>query len=324
MRPTTVNLAHAVPVLRRTDGWLQVGLAPSRSVVLPPAAEPLLRACDGTLGRDDIVAQLGAGASSTLALLLRNHLVVAQQPLPGSHDAVLRAHGLAAGVPHADVRVVGGGRLGSTIAMLVSAMGLPQVRVVDPRPVTAADVTPWGANRIDIGVRRDHTCAALLERMHRGAQSHHARPGPRDQPAVDILVLDQVADWPWLDARAATDQMAADVAHLVVAPGSDCVAITHVIEPGVTPCLGCHHHAQADADGQWPQLCLQLAQRTAVDTADLGLVLVGAWRAAQTLAEWLLGRGRRAGAQYVGLDNGNVMRAWERHPACGCAWDSGD
>ena len=153
--------------------------------------------------------------------------------------------------------------------------------------VTAADVTPWGANRIDIGVRRDHTCAALLERMHRGAQNHHARPGLRDQPAVDILVLDQVADWPWLDARATSEQMAGDVAHLVVAQGADCVAVTHVIEPGTTPCLGCHHNALADADGDWPRLCLQLAGRPAVDTADLGVVLVGAWRAAQTLPGWI-------------------------------------
>lgn len=318
----SLTLAHGVPVLRRPDGRVQVGLAPDRSVVLPEAALPVLQACDGTQDAAQIVSAMGHDALATLSLLIGNELVVETTPRSGAHDAVLRAHGLASGVAHADIRIFGGGRLGSTVAMLIAALGLPHVRVIDGRPVTASDVTPWGAGRIDIGVRRDHTCAALLERMHRGAQNHHARPGIRPEHALDIVLLDQVADWPWFDATATAEQMTGDVPHLVVAQGGDSIAFTHVITPGRTPCLGCHHQTTTDSDRDWPRLCLQLTGRPSVDTAGLGLVLNAAWQVTNAVAHWLLGAPAPHGATYVHANGTMTHRTWDRHPACGCCWDA--
>jgi hypothetical protein len=318
---TKLTLAHGVPVLRRSGDRIQVGLRPDTSVVLPSSIGDLLAACNGTRSAAELIAQHGPEQAGALPLLMSNGLVLITEAQPGAHDAVLRAHRMTAAVPDADIRIFGGGRLGTTVAVLLAGSGIGHVRVIDTRPVTAVDVTPWGADRIDIGVRRDHTCAALLERMHRGAQSHHARPGNRITPALDIVVLDQVADWPWFDAAATQLQVAEDVPHLVVAQGGQTIAVTHVIEPGRTPCLGCHHHAIADVDSDWPELCLQLARRLPIDTADLGLVLTAARFAATTVNEWLLGVRQRPGASFLSSDGQSRQAPWELHPTCGCNWD---
>lgn len=321
---SAVALSHGVPVLRRGADHIQVGLDPQRSVVLSAEVAILLAACDGTKSASEVLDLVGMEYAPTLRLLLRNALVQETDAHAGAHDAVLRAHSLMARLPEADVRVFGGGRLGCTAAMLLAALGLSHVRVIDPRPVTAVDVTPWGANRIDVGVRRDHTCATLLERMHRGAQSHHARPGARLQPALDVIVLDQVADWPWFDATATRAQMVDDVAHIVVAQGGDTIAVTHVIEPGLTPCVGCQHQSATDVDPDWPQLCLQLATRHPIDTADLGLVLAAARQVVTVVATWLRREADVFGVTMLTAEGHSTFATWDRHPACGCAWDRGD
>jgi hypothetical protein len=318
---TKLTIAHGVPVLRRSGNRLQVGLRPDTSVVLPSSIGELLASCNGTQSAAELVAQHGPIHAGVLPLLMRNGLVLTTEAQPGAQDAVLRAHRMTTEVPDADIRIFGGGRLGTTLALLLAGSGIGHIRVIDARPVTAVDVTPWGADRIDIGVRRDHTCAALLERMHRGSQSHHARPGTRITPALDIIVLDQVADWPWFDAAATQQQVAEDLPHLVVAQGGQTIAVTHVVEPGRTPCLGCHHHALTDVDSDWPELCLQLARRLPIDTAHLGLVLTAARVAATTVSEWLLGVRQPPGASFLSSDGRNQQTPWDLHPTCGCNWD---
>jgi hypothetical protein len=301
-------LQPGVHLLSRPDGSLQVGINPRRSIVIPAPFAPSVQAdvsrgeCPGVIG--DFLTPTVEYAADLDPLLRLNQ----------SRHPVAQAH-------MTQVRIHGAGRLGTTIALLLAGSGLPHIRMVDPKPVAIDDVTPWGASRVDVGARRDQTCAAIMERVRRDASHKQLHPEHAERLLV-VLAPDQRADWPWVDVSHGDEWLSRDTPHLVATTAGEVGAVSHVIEPGVTACLRCAFEAKTDADPAWPLLDAQLRTKPDVDTAPLPLVLATALVAVERVTAWLhTGDHGDIGMTYVPWPAAATTRdAWAPHPACGCAW----
>ncbi|MDO9458055.1 hypothetical protein [Nocardioides sp.] len=125
-------------------------------------------------------------------------------------------------------------------------------------------------------------------------------------------------------ARADLDDWLSEGApHLLLAgtgrPGS--LRLGPLVEPGVTACQRCVDAAEADLD---PRRTLVVEQLAALPTAPLdpALVAVGLAWAAREAAAYVAGGRPLTWSATVDLDGpAPVVRTWQRHPHCGCAWD---
>ncbi len=131
-----------------------------------------------------------------------------------------------------------------------------------------------------------------------------AAAGPLPREAVDPLV-------------------GAGTPHLVITgtgrPGT--LRVGPFVVPGLTACLRCVDAHEGEGDPRRALVLEQLADlpAAAVDTATSALAL--AW-AARDLQAYLAGGCPGTWSASVDLDDGPpVLRVWERHPHCGCAWD---
>lgn len=301
-------IAPGVHLLTRPDGSMQVGIDPRRSVVVPAAFATAVSDDVSQGVCPDVLAGFltpPADDVSGLDPLLR--LNAGRHPVPGATRTQVRIHGA--------------GRLGTTIALLLAGCGLPHIRVVDNRSVGLEDVTPWGASRVDIGARRDLTCATIMERVRRDALHKQLHPAHVERLLV-VYAPDQRADWPWADVTECDEWLAADTPHIVAITSGDTGAVSHVIEPGVTPCARCAHEARADVDPAWPVLDAQIRNKQSVDTAPLPVVLVTALLTVTRVVGWLAdGAHGMVGLTYTAWPGAAVSPdPWGAHPACGCTW----
>ena len=222
-----------------------------------------------------------------------------------------------------EVSIRGAGRLGMTVCLLLASAGFPNITVHDPVLVSDSDLTPWGASRIDIGIRRDVVARNLVERMIRGASAHKNSLRFRANRRLEILMPDQRADFPWISATSADLLVATDTSHLFAATSSTVSLISSVIGPGETPCLRCLHLHRCDQDPQWPLIDLQVSQSPTVDSASISLILKTALEVVRLVSTWV-DEPETNGAQILKLgDSLNSVETYPTffHPACGCRWD---
>ncbi len=222
-----------------------------------------------------------------------------------------------------EVSIRGAGRLGMTVCLLLASAGFPNITVHDPVFVSDSDLTPWGASRIDIGIRRDIVAKSLVERMVRGASAHKNYLRFRANRKIEILLPDQRADFPWICATNAELLVANDIPHLFAATSTNASVISSIIEPGKTPCLRCMHLHRCDQDPHWPRIDLQVSQNPTVDSASISLILKTAMEVTRVVSAWV-DQSETSGSQLINL--GNQLNSSETyptyfHPACGCRWD---
>ena len=296
-----IVLRPGVHVLDRGDGSSQIGIGPVSSVRIPGQSCDALKAALREQGTSHPLTQtlVSAGALDSAS------------DRPRESDRAATA-----------IHVRGLNRLGTALALLLYAAGYTQVRVWDDREVTLSDCEPWGPTHVDIGRRRDTTLAMMLEQTSRGALHRH-RHGPRQAPALTIVVADQIADVPWVNPTACDELMAADLPHLVVALGTNQCATSHVIVPGKGPCLRCSFEAAVDRDPQWPLLCAQLAAKNTIDEADSMLVMNSALSVIAATDRYIVnGQLGNPGWTTTTWPTHEVQyHPWGPHPACGCTWD---
>lgn len=113
------------------------------------------------------------------------------------------------------------------------------------------------------------------------------------------------------------------IAHLVLAgtgrPGG--LRLGPLVEPGVTACLRCVDAHEAGLDPRRPLVVEQLAELPAAPL-DPALVAWGVAWAAREVVAFLGGARPLTWSATIDLDPLEpVVRRWERHPDCGCAWD---
>ncbi|MEE1927683.1 ThiF family adenylyltransferase [Streptomyces sp. TRM 70351] len=321
------------PVLRRS--WrdrqtVQYGVTPAHAVVLSPvdtATGSFLDLLDGTrsLGQlreaagaigleprtaDRLVERLEAAgllddataersAAAHVGDRLRPDLASLSVLHPGPGAALRRL----AARRGARVQVRGGGRVGGTLAGLLSAAGVGQVDVVDGGCVTAWDAAPGGAGADQAGERR---ASALRKVVRRAAPwSRAPRPaapsrapcaaGRREGGGLDLVVFaprDGLAAYA-PDPEAAREVVAAGLPHLYAGVVEATGFVGPLVLPGVSACAECLLLERAVREPPWPLVVGQWrhARRTGVPACDTALAAVVAGAAASCALSLLDGDG---------------------------------
>jgi hypothetical protein len=344
MKMSNPKLGPGVRIYERSHSQIQIGINPSSALVV-----------DKKVGLT--IARLLTGANSTSEIC--NQLVEAGHDLPSSENflAHLMELGLVESGPIAatydhqnpvteiqrlnlaretsgdldqinqrigcEVSIRGAGRLGMTVCLVLASAGFPNITVHDSSMVSESDLTPWGASRIDIGIRRDVVAMNLVERMIRGASAHKNSLRFRSNRKIEVLLPDQRADFPWISSTSADHFVATDTAHLFAATSTNASLISSVINPGKSPCLRCLHLHRCDQDPQWPLIDLQVSQNPVLDSAGISLVMKTAMEVARLISDWV--DGAESVDSYL-LKLGKGLDAVETyptffHPSCGCRWD---
>jgi molybdopterin/thiamine biosynthesis adenylyltransferase len=234
----------------------------------------------------------------------------------GDLDAINRRIGC-------EISIRGAGRLGMTVCLLLASAGFPNITVHDSKMVSESDLTPWGASRIDIGIRRDVVAKNLIERMIRGASAHKNSLRYRSNQKIEILLPDQRADFPWISAISADALIATDTPHLFASTSSNESLVSSVINPGQTPCLRCLHLHKCDQDSQWPIIDLQVSQNPVVDSAGITLILRTAMEVTRIVSAWI-DLPETLESHLLKLEQTWAcveMYPTFYHPSCGCRWD---
>ena len=332
---TTIALRSNVHVLSRDTTFLQIGIHPARSVIVPKEAEALLGMLNGCYSMEQIADALSAKHPETQEIIqaLRNNDLVIEGPSKSldidlneiqrlNHVRETRGeHQLAQRRLETEISIYGAGRLGTTIALLLSSSGFPHIRIHDERPVTSDDAIAWGAGRLDIGQRRDRVCALLMERVNRGSLSRQLHPRMSTPRKLAIYVMDCSGDWPWFDPLMIESFQHNETDHVVVAATHDTVRWSSVITPGDTPCTRCEYQRIVDRDSLWPVITQQLRTRSPLDLSPAGLVIAGAAQIVSSLSVWLQGDEIDSGAtSLVWPTLEREFSPWSFHPACGCDW----
>jgi bacteriocin biosynthesis cyclodehydratase domain-containing protein len=350
-------LKPALRRLWRDPATLQLGVDPRGAVVLAgidAGDVGLLELIDGTRDNDALGAEaqrlggrpermqelvealeeaavLDDGASVTrLADPRRQPDVMSLSllhPAPGAAGRVMAAR------TDAMVEVLGAGRVGATVGMLLAAAGVGLVEPVDDGPVRPADFAPGGIR--SVGSRqasRAQAARALL-----GAATpppFGPAPGPRgaragggpDEPGAALRRDSAVVLAP--TAAVVPPEWLAQVRqrpHLPVVIRETTSVIGPFVLPGRTPCLRCLELTRGDRDPAWPAMAAQLVgEPRGVEPCDIGLASAAASIVALHVLRWL-DHGGQAPPPSVGgtlelslADLRLRRRTVIAHPGCGC------
>jgi bacteriocin biosynthesis cyclodehydratase domain-containing protein len=230
---------------------------------------------------------------------------------PGAASRVMAARAAAT------VEVIGAGRVGATIAMLLAAAGVGHLTLSDAGPVRSADFAPGGVR--DPGPRqssRAEAAGALISDSAAKPPSH-ARPVPVDSPVV-LAPVGSVVPPEWLGRVRHRP-------HLPVVVRETTAVIGPLVLPGRTPCLRCVALTRGDRDPVWPVLAAQLiGEPHGVEPCDIALASAAASLVALHLLAWL-DRGEVDPPPSVGgtlelslTDLRLRRRTVAAHPGCGC------
>ncbi|MGF1344765.1 ThiF family adenylyltransferase [Streptomyces flavovirens] len=320
------------PALRRAwrgRNTVQFGVTPAHAVMLGPmdiATGSFLELLDGTRGLsmlreearaldlsdrhvDVLVARLTAagllddpkaGGPEADALRQRAETLDRQRPDAASLSVVHPAPGSGlrrlAARQGMRVQVRGAGRVGATIAAVLSASGVGRVDVLDGGRAEPWDVAPGGLPAAAVGERRDTAARQLVRRSAVGGAP---RAPEQDRGAVGggpALSLVVVAPRDGLsvyapDPDTAASWIASGTPHLYAGVIEATGVVGPLVLPGGTGCAGCLALHRTERDPQWPRMLAQWrsGRRTTVPACDLGLATAVAGLAAAHALSFLDG-----------------------------------
>ncbi len=302
-------LRPGIHVLRRSADELQVGLDPSRAVVLPD--RPEVRASLAFLTSPASIPDEQGYDVRALRLLADAGLLV-------DADALLPL--IPTGPPRESQRDARhdpvAGR--ADVAALAAHSGERTAALLDARATARIEV-------ITCGSREALSVASELTRLL-GAAGVGQRGVKREQEPTAGLVL-TVGEPPRERADAL---MRAGTPHLFLRLSEGHAVIGPFVVPGETACLRCVDAHHTDVDAAWPLLVTQQATAVAHEREDtvpepvdsLLATLASAW-AARELVSFAEGRRPATTSTTVRLDphlTALETHRWPRHPACGCTW----
>jgi bacteriocin biosynthesis cyclodehydratase domain-containing protein len=322
--PRRPRVLTGLPVLRRGETGIQLGLDPRHAVVIEGVTKSVaesVQKLDGQARAAQLLDRAPPDDRAALASLLRElhelGLVedVSRPAVPGrlAADAMawsLRTGGkpnqLALRRREASVLVHGSGRLGLAIARLLVTAGIGAVELFADGLVTVED-TGCGYEDGDVGKPRREVAQALL--------------GNARVTCPDLVVLaDTAVPAPELVQRLLVES----VPHLAVRVREGVGIVGPFVAPGRSSCLGCADLHRADRDSAWPAVAAQLVGQT--QPADLTCAnAVAAFAAEQVMRAltWVAGGGAQPPAwnttMEMDLFHGTLeRRAWPPHPRCSC------
>ncbi|MEU8519197.1 TOMM precursor leader peptide-binding protein [Streptomyces sp. NBC_01216] len=354
------------PALRRAWRNLQLvqfGATPAHAVVLGPvdtATGSLLGLLDGTRGVELLRAEaraLGLPEGRLEKLLGRlaeaGLLADASALRPGKAGASgrtdpaldpLRADlsSLSVACPEPDgasrrldarrvlrVQVRGAGRVGATVASLLSAAGVGGVEVLDSGTVEPWETSPGGLPAEAVGQRRAVAARRAVGRAAPGGRvPREARAGPGDggsEPGVSLVVMtprdglgayipDPLPAHRWIETG---------VPHLYAGVLEATGVVGPLVLPGGTACAGCLQEERTDREPYWPRMLAQWRSGPppAVPACDVALATAVAGLAAAHALAFL--DGELPASTEARWETSLPLLEWrtERlraHPACPC------
>ncbi|MEK9519273.1 TOMM precursor leader peptide-binding protein [Streptomyces venezuelae] len=350
------------PALRRA--WrslrrVQFGVTPAHAVVLDPVDQEtgtLLGLLDGTRGTELLRAEAGRlglpqGRLDGLLGRLRSAGLLADAsagrpgragPAAGPEDCALdplRADLASLSVVHpepdravrtlaarraARVQVRGAGRVGATVAALLTAAGVGGVEVVDSGRVEPWETAPGGLPAEAVGERRAAAARRLVGRWRRA----RGPSGPGEGSGGLGLSLVVVTPRDGLGAYApdplpAQRWVTTGTPHLYAGVVEATGVVGPLVLPGGTACARCLQEERTDREPDWPRLLVQWRSGAPhpLPACDLGLATAVAGLAAAHALAFLDGdlpasTGTRWEAS-LPLTEWRAERL-RPHPACPC------
>ncbi|WP_194074718.1 ThiF family adenylyltransferase [Streptomyces barkulensis] len=291
--------AHAVllgPVDTATGGFLDLFDGTRSLPQLRQAAEAMGLGADAA---DRLVARLTAAgllddatahrrAAARVDDRLRPDLgsLSVLRPEPGGGVRRLAARAAAR------VQVRGAGRVGATVAALLSAAGVGQVDVVDGGCVAPWDTAPGGIAPEQAGERRASAAHRAVRRAAAGARP--PRPGRGDGAAALALVViaprDGLAAYA-PDPAAAEELVRIGQPHLYAGVVEATGFVGPLVLPGTAACAECLMLGCTEREPTWPLVVAQWrsARRSAVPACDVALATVVAGATASCALSFLDG-----------------------------------
>ncbi|NEB05715.1 TOMM precursor leader peptide-binding protein [Streptomyces sp. SID13726] len=226
------------------------------------------------------------------------------------------------------VQIRGAGRVGVTLAALLSGAGVGEVDVRDHGRVEPGDVAPGGLPAASLGDRRDVAARRVVGTAapDRAPRRTSRTSAGADDPGFSLVILTPRDD---VDVHApapagAEPLVRSGTPHLYAGVVEATGMVGPFVLPGETGCAGCLHEARTDRDQAWPRLVAQWrsARHRPTLPCDLALATTVAGLAAAHALAFLDGRvpssaGARWEVSLPGL-SWHARPVWP-HPACPCA-----
>ncbi|MER5312153.1 ThiF family adenylyltransferase [Streptomyces sp. NPDC002773] len=348
------------PALRRA--WrslrrVQFGVTPAHAVVLDPVdqdTEALLGLLDGTRGTELLRAEARArglpdGRLDALVRRLASAGLLADAaagrpgrtgPAAGPVDPALdplRADLASLSVVHPEperavrtlaarralrVQVRGAGRVGATVAALLSAAGVGVVEVVDSGRVEPWETAPGGLPAESVGERRATAARRLVGRWRPGRGGPGSSSGGVGVSLVVVTPRDGLGAYV-PDPVPAERWVATGTPHLYAGVLEATGTVGPLVLPGGTACTRCLQEARTDREPVWPRLLAQWRSGAPhpLPACDLGLATaVAGLAAAHALAFLDGGLPASTGTRWEATLPLLEWRAerLEPHPDCPC------
>ncbi|MFE7352936.1 ThiF family adenylyltransferase [Streptomyces sp. NPDC057543] len=226
------------------------------------------------------------------------------------------------------VQVRGAGRVGATIAAVLSGSGVGRVEVLDGGCTEPWDVSPGGLPPAAVGERRATAARQLVRRSAAGSAPRTAETAEASaggEPGLSLIVVaprDGLAVYA-PDPRPAEPWIASGTPHLYAGVMEATGVVGPLVLPGGTACAGCLALKRAERDKGWSRMLSQWqsGRRTAVQACDLALATAVAGLAAAHALSFLDGElPTSTGARW---ETALPLLDWrsERigaHPGCSC------
>lgn len=159
-------------------------------------------------------------------------------------------------------------RTGLLVAKGLGASGIGTIFTTDQKSVTNADTLDLGYPISELGNQRARAARKLVTggkvELHSRVTQTYNKTDLAILLASDVLSPHQYAPW-----------MSRDVAHLGIVFSEQGALISHLVIPGVTPCLACLEISRLESDPNWAKTAPQLAAMDR-DLADSAVALFGA------------------------------------------------
>lgn len=195
------------------------------------------------------------------------------------------------------VQIRGAGRVGATVAAVLSASGVGRIDVLDGGRVEPWDVAPGGLSGEAVGERRETAVRQLLrrtapDRPPRSTGAAGSRGG--EEPGLSLVVVtprDGLAAYA-PDPAAAQDWITTGTPHLYAGIVEGTGVVGPLVLPGGTACAGCLELGRAERDPGRSRLLAQWRSgrhRVAVQACDIALATTVAGMTAAHVLSFLDG-----------------------------------
>ena len=202
-------------------------------------------------------------------------------------------------------------RTGLTTLRGLAASGIGAVFTADQRMVIKSDTLDLGYPLNFLGKQRAQAAKTLVSGTR--VELHSRMTQSYDRAEIAILVASDVVE----PARYSS-WMNRDIPHIAIVYSESGVQISHLVMPGITPCLACLEVSRLNEDKQWAKVAPQLA-RLDRDLSDSSLSLFSSSIAINQALNLIDGYEFESSHRQTKMDrDGSVYQLEVPETNCGC------